>query len=185
MKKFSFTIVALLLTVACLFLGCREASEPPKVVFVEGCQSEKEQEIVFGKAVKGNELPILCIDSKEAMNEFSQRTRENFYMTEGTTGESVELPTIVGYNDAVAPYTEEFFKEKSLIVSFVYVTSSPAYFEVSNISIQEGKLTILVDAFAVGVNTAMEGRFILIELPKSDLEGVTEFVALRDVGEVA
>ena len=188
MKKSLFTLIALLLTAAFLLCGCEDiptANESPKVVFVDGNAEKTDQEILFGRAIKDKDLPIICIDSKEAMDAFHQKARENVYMAEGNKGELFELPTIAGYNDAVAPYTEDFFKEKSLIVSFAYVTSSPAYFEVSNISIQEGKLSILVDAFSLGVDAAMEGRFIFIELPKSDLEGVTELVALQDVGEVA
>ena len=184
MKKTLFTLVALLLTAACLLVGCNAESEPPKVVLVDG-SFPKDYEILFGKANKNSDLPIICIDSKEAMDRFNQTAREQCYMVEGTTGEMVELPTIVGYDDAVAPYTEDFFKEKSLIVTFAYTTSSPAVFEVNDISIENNKLSILVEAFSIGVDAAMDERFIFIEMPKSELEGVTEFVALRDVGKVA
>ncbi len=187
MRKMLFTIIALMLTASLFLCGCEDvpaANEPPKVVFVDGNPGGKEQKILFGKAIKHTDLPIICIDSKEAMDDFNQRARENVYMVEGTTGELVELPTIVGYNDAVAPYTEDFFKEKSLIVTFAYTTSSPAVFEVNDISIENNKLSILVEAFAIGVDAAIDGRFIFIEMPKSDLEGVTEFVAVWDIGEV-
>ena len=181
MKKL-WMMIALLLTAACLLGGCNQASEPPKIVFVDGYVEDKAS--LFGNAQNGNELPILCIDSHADMEAFNQKAREKCYMVEGTNGELVELPTIDGYNDAVAPYTEEFFQEKSLLVSCVSVRSSPGHFEVTNISIQDGKLSILVDAFAIGVDAAIDSQIIFIEMPKSDLEGVTEFSAKLDVGKV-
>lgn len=185
MKKSLFTLVALLLTVACLLGGCNKASEPPKVFFVRGHAESPTQKLLFGEAMKGNALPIICIDNKAAMDEFNQTAREHCYTVEGTNGELVELPTVNPYNEAVAPYTEEFFEEKSLIVTYIWVNANPAEFEVSNISIVDGKLTVLVDAFGFGVNATSTESFIFIEMPKSELEGVTEFVALRDVGKVA
>ena len=184
MKKSRISIIALLLIAACLLMGCNKASEPPKVVFVNGDADASVQKLLFGEAIKDNALPIICIDNKAAMDEFNQTAREQCYTVEGTNGEPVELPTVNPYNEAVAPYTEDFFKEKSLIVTYIWVNANPAEFEVSNISIANGKLTVLVDAFGFGTNTASTESFIFIEIPKSDLEGVTEFSAMEDMGEI-
>ena len=184
MKKSRISIIALLLIAAALLMGCNKASQPPKVIFVDGYADAKTQELLFGKAVKDHDLPIICIDNMAAMDEFNQTAREQCYTVEGTNGEPVELPTVNPYNEAVAPYTEDFFKEKSLIVTYIWVNANPAEFEVSNISISDGKLTVLVDAFGFGVNAASTESFIFIEIPKSDLEGVTEFSAMEDMGEI-
>ena len=184
MKKSIFSAVVLLLIAACLLMGCNKASQPPKVIFVDGNADASVQKLLFGKAVKDHDLPIICIDSKAVMDEFNQTAREHCYTVEGANGEPVELPTITPYNEAVAPYTEDFFKEKSLIVTYIWVNANPAEFEVSNISISDGKLTVLVDAFGFGVNAASTESFIFIEMPKSDLEGVTEFSATEDMGEI-
>lgn len=152
-------------------------SESPKVVFVVGNADGKEQEIIFDRSKNYDGSPILCIDSKETMDAFNQRVRETIYMGETNEGERFEYPTITIYNDAVVPYTEDFFKEKSLIISYAKVNYSPGYFEVLYTSIKEGKLSVLGVAYPIGVDCAMDGRFVFIEMPKSELEGVTEFTA--------
>ena len=186
MKQTLLTMFSLLLVVLVVFTACNSTfaeKHPPKVVFVNGYADGVVQKTLFGKAIKDKELPIICIDSQASMDEFNQKARENCYMMVGTDGNPVELPTIAGYNDVVTPYTEEFFKEKSLLISYIYVNANPVEFEVSDISIQDGKVTVSIDAFNFGVNSASTEYFIFIEMPKSDLKGVTEFAAAYDVME--
>ncbi len=181
MKKTLFTVIALLLTSACLLCGCKTIStgnEAPKVVFFDsGYQQDEQQIAVFGKASNGSELPVICIESKSAMDEFNQRAKENFYMTEGNE-ETTELPTVSDYNDVVSPYTEEFFKEKALVVCFACTGNSLSLFEISDISIENNKLTVCVETMAMSSDYGMEGRFVFVEIPKNDLKGVTEFSAI-------
>ena len=184
MKKSIFPVVVALLLIAALLIGCNKASEPPKVIFVDGYADANAQELLFGKAVKDHDLPIICIDSVAAMDEFNQTARKTVYEMEAHNGALAALPTVVEYDEAVAPYTEDFFKEKSLVVAYIWVNANPAEFEVSNISIADGKLTVWVDAFGFGANAASTQSFIFIEIPKSDLKGVTEFSATEDMGEI-
>ena len=186
MKKTLFAIVALLLAAACLLCGCEktpEGNEPPRVViFNSGYQQDDQQIAVFGKASNGTELPILRIDSKEAMDAFNQKAKEHFYVDE-RGGASDELSDGSTYNDAVAPYTEDFFKEKVLIACFAYASHSPALFEVNDISIENGKLTVTVESMAMSVDYLMDGCFIFVELPKDDLKDVTQLSAVLSSGE--
>ena len=187
MKKTLFTVISLLLTAACLLCGCESAlaeSDPPKVViYNSGYQQDDQQIAVFGKAASGTELPILRIDSKEAMDSFNQKAKEHFYVDE--EGESDELAAGTDYDEAVSPYTDEFFEEKVLIACFAYASHSPALFEVNDISIKDGKLTVIVESMAMSVDYLMDGCFIFIELPKNDLKGVTELSANLNSEEMA
>lgn len=186
MKKTMFTVIALLLTAACLLCGCAsvpEGNDPPKVIiYNSGYQQDDQQIAVFGKAANGTELPILRIDSKEAMDAFNQRAKEHFYVDE--KGDSDELSAGTDFDDAVALYTEEFFKEKAVIACYAYAVHSPTLFEVNDISIENKKLTVTVETLTMGTEYVSDGCFIFIELPKSDLDGVTQLVAVLTSGEM-
>lgn len=187
MKKSLFTIVALLLIGAVMLCGCGKLSaenEAPKViVFDSGYLESAWQEALFGKSIQGSDLPIVCIDNMEKMDAFSTQAKEHLPSTP-IDGQSAETSKLSSFTDAVASYNEEFFGEKTLIVCYAHTKHTPALFEVNDISVDGNKLSVLVAAISVGVDYGAEGRLVFIEMPKGDLKGVTQYVAVQDTGEL-
>ncbi len=70
-------------------------------------------------------------------------------------------------------YDEAFFQNHSLIAFFHYETKKGKFAVIDRYTVSHGVLSITAESFG-GMLDAMDGRYYLIEIPKSNLETITQ-----------
>lgn len=113
-------------------------------------------------------LPAFRLDSTEEYNAFVAAASECHMVTD-------RLEQVVGGFE----FDEEFYKDNSLLIAIVYSGSSTWQFGLDNITVIETIANMHVcrtDNFEAG-NCAEAGWYIIVVMPKKDLEGVTSITA--------
>ena len=113
-------------------------------------------------------LPAFRLDSTEEYNAFVAAASECHMVTD-------RLEQVVGGFE----FDEEFYKDNSLLIAIVYSGSSTWQFGLDNITVIDTIANMHVcrtDNFEAG-NDAEAGWYIIVVMPKKDLEGVTSITA--------
>ena len=116
-------------------------------------------------------LPVFTIDSPEALAQFLEEGGEYFQFDVAYGGNE-------SFSENAARYDDAFFADKLLLIAYVQESSGSTGHEVSGVAAEDGVLTMTVRQDIPEMGTAdMADWFILLELPRSAVEGCTGFDA--------
>ena len=117
-------------------------------------------------------LPVFKFEEKEQLDEFKDKYKDTFTMSQGYS-------EVSAFNDVTVKYDDEFFKNHTLMLVYVEASSSSFRYTISDVK-KEDKTLVLKVAKTENPETydsAMSGWFLMAELNKEYIKDCTEFDA--------
>lgn len=87
-----------------------------------------------------------------------------------------EYDAEAAFNSRYGSYTDAFFENYALIVVYRDSSSGGHVFNLSSVRINNNRMTVSIVQTSTGNTCDMSGWFFRIAIPKSALEGVTEYI---------
>ena len=119
-------------------------------------------------------LPTLTVGDADQLQSFIGKAKEHLYL-DYKHGDSDVIPL-----DVLSKFDDTFFDDHVLLVSYFIKTTGDHLHEISELSIENGKLSVGIRTLRAGIDMEMDGWLLTVELPRSILEGVTSCRAYID-----
>ena len=112
----------------------------------------------------------LVIESKEELYQYFNENKEKYNLGHK---EKVYADTTIGFEDAIADYDEEWFKDHNLVLVLLTAESGSIIHKVNNISVADGTMEINISRKVPDIGTCdMAGWHVLIETDKVSIDEI-------------
>ena len=117
-------------------------------------------------------LPLFKFDTKAQLDEFVNKYKDIFTMDHG-------IGDIPSFNDVIARYDDEFFKENSLMLAYQEASSGSFRYGITDIKKEDSALIIRVEKLnnPEVYTDDMSGWFLMAKVQKDFIKGCTSFDA--------
>ncbi|MBR2670817.1 MAG: hypothetical protein IKE27_01310 [Oscillospiraceae bacterium] len=120
-------------------------------------------------------LPVFRFDMASELGDFRQKFSEVLTFDRGYN----EMPS---FDETAARYDDGFFADRSLLLVYVSASSGSFRYGIDRIEVNEGELCVhITEKIRPEVyDSAMSGWFVMVEIERQALDGITSYDAVDD-----
>ncbi|MBQ8383037.1 MAG: hypothetical protein IJX47_07535 [Clostridia bacterium] len=144
---------------------------PEAHFYLTGAVSPKEIAALFGQGYSpelSRWFPVMKIDNAEALNEFCAEAGKIL---------SLDYNASASFSSAIAEYDDAYFSENALAIGCFWSSDARYHYALTMYSKVGDRITFGVDDFSSYGDDAISGNLMVVELPRTDIEGVETFEA--------
>lgn len=149
------------------------------VFLVAFARSDKDVQYIRTNYVDEMNGQTLVIETKEELEEYLNTNKKQYGLGHR---EKVYSDSTIGFEDAIAEYDEEFFKDHNIVLVLLTASSGSIRYKVTNINLIDGVMDVNFTTKAPELVTCdMAGWHIIIETEKVSIDEIDIFVEGKEI----
>ena len=149
------------------------------VFLVAFAKSDKDVQYIRTNYVDEMNGQTFIIETKEELEEYLNANKKQYGLGHR---EKVYSDSTIGFEDAIADYDEEWFKDHNIVLVLLTANSGSIRFKATNVNINEGKMDISFTQKAPEMVTCdMAGWHIIIETEKVLIDEINVYVEGKEI----
>lgn len=149
------------------------------VFLVAFAKADKDVQYIKTNYVDKMNGQTLVIETKEEQEEYLNKNKKQYglgYM------EKVYSDSTIGFEDAIAEYDDEFFKNHNIVLVLLTASSGSIRYKVTNINLIDGVMDVnFIKKSPELVTCDMAGWHIIIETEKVSIDEINVFVEGQEI----
>ena len=144
------------------------------VFLVAFARSDKDVQYIRTNYVDEMNGQTLVIETKEELEEYLNTNKKQYGLGHK---EKVYSDSTIGFEDAIAEYDEEFFKDHNIVLVLLTASSGSIRYKVTNINLIDGVMDVNFTTKSPELVTCdMAGWHVIIETEKTSIDEINVFV---------
>ena len=149
------------------------------VFLVAFARSDKDVQYIRTNYVDEMNGQTLVIETKEELEEYLNTNKKQYGLGHR---EKVYSDSTIGFEDAIADYDEEWFKDHNIVLVLLTANSGSIRFKATNVNINEGKMDISFATKTPDIVTCdMAGWHIIVETEKVSIDEINVYVEGKEI----
>lgn len=149
------------------------------VFLVAFARSDKDVQYIRTNYVDEMNGQSFIIETKEELEEYLNINKKQYGLGHR---EKVYSDSTIGFEDAIAEYDEEWFKDHNIVLILLTANSGSIRYKANNINIEDGTMTVSFNKKAPDMVTCdMAGWHIIIETEKVSIDEIDIFVEGKEI----
>lgn len=151
------------------------------VFLVAFARSDKDVQYIRTNYVDEMNGQTYVIESRAELEEYLNANKKQYGLGHR---EKVYSDSTIGFEDAIADYDEEWFKDHNIVLVLLTANSGSIRFKATNVNINEGKMDISFTQKAPEMVTCdMAGWHIIVETEKVSIDEINVFVEGKEISK--
>ena len=149
------------------------------VFLVAFAKSDKDVQYIKTSYVSGMNGQTYVIETREELEEYLNANKKKYGLGHR---EKVYSDSTIGFEDAIADYDEEWFKDHNIVLVLLTANSGSIRFKATNVNINEGKMDIsFIQKAPEMVTCDMAGWHIIVETDKVLIDEINVYVEGKEI----